>query len=196
VKPVKMLGLAALLTLTALAFLGVNSAIAEDTVLCTVDEPKCAAPVAHVHEATLSGAKAKILTSPLTVECDVLFLGDTGELGAPLIIEGTFTYSNCTSGCTVTQENNPREIRVLKLGHETADLTYEYLVKLVCTGINCAYDGLFLKGTGKGPLLSSEPNGESSIKDQTLHKDTGLLCPATNKLDIVTTPLSATYIST
>src|SRR6185436_7346086 len=116
-----MLGLAALAALMAMAFVGASSAMAEGTSLSTGDGSGCGST--HVHETSTS--KAKLLTTFLTVECDVLFLGDAlSTLGAPLAIHGKFTYTNC-GGCEATEENGPAEIKVLRLGHETADITGE-----------------------------------------------------------------------
>lgn len=198
VKQIKMLGLAALSALMALAFAGTGSASAETTALCTADEEPCQEGniVTHVHEATLSGVKAKFLSSSLSIECDVLFLGDAlAELAEPLVIHGSFTYSNCNNGCTITEENGPAEVRVLKTGHEAASVTFEYLIHLACSFLNCRYNGVGLEWHTLGPLLSTEVNGESSIQEQTTNKESGSFCPTTLKLDIVTTPLSATYIS-
>jgi hypothetical protein len=186
---IKMLGLAAVVTT---AFVGTSSAMAETTTLCTSDGSGCA--VTHVHEESVGVAK---LLSSITVECDVLFLGDalSGE-ASPLVIHGTFTYTNCGS-CVVEEENGPAEIKILKEGHETAKVTGEGLVHVNCSGfIDCSYNGVGLKGTAKGPLLSTQANGEVTLAGQTTTKETGgFLCPATSKLDITTTPSSATYIS-
>jgi RHS repeat-associated protein len=197
VRLIRTLGLVTLAALMAMAFLGASSAVAE-TALCEEDEAECAEPVTHVHEATLSGAKAKFLSSVLNIECDVLFLGDAlGEgLGEPLVIEGTFTYSNCNNSCTTTEENGPAEIEVSKTGHETAEVTGEGLVHVTCGGfINCRYNHVGLSGTANGPLLSAQANGEVSIAGQTLNKESGVLCPSTTKLDITTTPLEQAFIA-
>jgi hypothetical protein len=195
VKPIKMLGLAALAALMAMAIAGASSAMAESTSLCAADEAECATPLTHVHETTLTGHKAVLKTSLLTVECDVLFLGDAlSESGAPLVIHGTFTYTNC-GGCTATEENGPAEIKVLKEGHETGSVVGEGLVHVECSGLNCRYNGVGLKGTAKGPLLSTETNGEVSLVKQSTNKEGGLFCPSTSELTITTTPLSATYIT-
>ncbi len=197
VKPIKMLGLAALAALMAMAFVGVSSAMASSTALCAEDEATCAEPVEHVHETTLSGAQATLLSSILTVKCDVLFLGDTlVSLASPLIIHGNFTYSNCNNNCTATEENGPAEIKVLKEGTELSKVTGEGLVHLVCGAfINCRYNGVGLLGHGLGALSSSETNGSVSLSEVTTNKESGSLCPSTAKLDIATTPLEATYIS-
>lgn len=120
--------------------------------------------------------------------------------GGPVVIEGNFTFTNCTLGgssCTATEENGPAQIKILKEGHETAKVTGEWLVHIVAgSTIDCSYVGAGIVGTKKGPLLSTQPNGETGVFDQTLTKETGgFLCPKTAKLDIVLSPLSATYIS-
>jgi len=195
VKAIKMFGLAALAALMAMAFVGASSATAETTKLCANDSEASCGEVTHVHETTLSGAKAKLLTSIVNVECDVLFLGDTTKgTSKPLVITGTFTYTNCGS-CTVEEVGGGVEIKVLRLGHETADVTGEGEVHVNCSGLNCTYNGEGLLGTGKGPLLSSETNGSVVITEQVAKKVSGLFCPSTSKLDITTTPLSATYIA-
>jgi GDSL-like Lipase/Acylhydrolase family len=202
-RPVKMLGFAALATLMAMAFVGAGSAMAESTALCNEDpgtgayeECPSGHSVTHVHETTLSGAKAKLLSSFINVACDILFLGEAEELGAPQVIEGNFTYTNCDNSCTVTEENAPAEIQVLKEGHEKAKVTYEYQMHLVCGAfINCKYNGESWTGTAKGPLLSAETKGSVSIQEQVAHKVGGVLCPKEVKLDITTTPLIATYIA-
>jgi hypothetical protein len=201
VKAIKMIGLTALLALLAMAFVGASSAMAENTALCTADESPCATinQVGHVHETSVG--KAKLLTSLGTTECNVLFLGDIStKLASPLVISGTFTYTSCTFGgssCTATEESGPAEIKVLKEGHETGKVTGEGLVHLVCgSSIDCSYNGTGLAGLAKGPLLSTQANGSVSLSEQATTKETGgFLCPKSAKLDITTTPLSATYIS-
>ncbi len=194
-KPIKILGLAALMALITTAFVDTGSAMGEITALCEADEERCASPVTHVHEATLAGKQAVLKTSILTVECDVLFLGDAlSELGKPLVIHGNFTYSNCGS-CAAIEENGPSEIKVLKEGHETGSVTGEGLMHVECSGFNCRYTGEGLKATAKGPLLSTETNGEVSLVEKEVKKESGIFCPSTSKLTITTTPLSATYLS-
>ena len=197
-KPIKMFGLAALAALMAMALVGVSSAAANDTRLCSNDAGNqmvspCTS-VTHVHETTLAGAKGKLLTSIVNVECDVLFLGDTtAGTTNPLVITGNFTYTNCGS-CTVEEVGGGVEIKVLWESHETAKVTGEGEVHVNCSGLNCTYNGEGLIGTGKGPLLSSETNGSVVITEQVAKKVSGLFCPSTSKLDITVTPLSATYL--
>jgi hypothetical protein len=202
VKPIKMLGLAALAALLAMAFVGASSAMAEETRLCNVDECEEAGNVVtHVHETTLSGHKAVLLSEP-EVKCDVLFLGDTaaGGAGAPLAISGNFTYSNCEGGCTASEENAPTEIKILKTGEELATVTSGEgagagLVHLVCFGfINCRYVGSGLVGHALGALTSSETNGSVTLSGQEVERESGSLCPETGALDITTTPLEKVYI--
>jgi len=202
VKLFKMLGLIAVAALMAMVFVGTGSAMAESTALCDEDPGTGAAEecpaghlVTHVHATTLVGNKARLLTGFVDIECAVLFLGEAiGESSEPLLMKGNFTYTSCTSGCTFTEENGPAIIEVLKLGHETADVTGEFEVHLSCGGLNCYYNGEGLEATVLGPLLSSETNGEVSIQQQELHLVKGLFCPSGTTLDIRITPLSATYI--
>ena len=199
-KAIKMIGLAALMALMAMAFVGATSAMAENTALCSADENPCAEKneIESVHETSVG--TAKLLSSVGTTECNVLFSNTETELGAPLILTGNFTYTNCELGgssCTATEEKGPAEIEVLKEGHETAKVTGKGLVHLVCSGfIDCSYNGTGLVGTAKGPLLSTQKNGEVTLSEQSTTKEAGgFLCPKTAKLDITTTPLSTTYIT-
>jgi hypothetical protein len=196
-KAMKMIGLAALVALMATAFVGASSAVAETTGLCGADEGAPCQAVTHIHE--ISVGKAKLLTSIGTTECTALFLGDVKSSGSPLVISGSFTYSSCTLGgssCTATEENGPSEIKVLKEGHETSKVTGEGLIHLVCgSSIDCSYSGTGLVGTGKGPLLSTQANGEVTLSEQKTTKEVGgFLCPKESKLDITTTPLQATFL--
>jgi hypothetical protein len=199
VKLIKTLGGATLAVLMTMGSVGTSSAMAEKTMLCGVDGLTCASPITHVHEATLAGHPAELLSSLGTIKCDALFLGDTvAGTSAPLKITGSFTYSNCkrgTESCTAKEEGGPSIIQVLKEGAETTKVTGEGEVKLVCgIFISCKYNGEGLKGIDKGPLLSSETNGSVALSEQETHKVSGI-CPSTAKLDITTTPLSATYIT-
>jgi hypothetical protein len=191
VKSVKMFGLAVLAALMAMAFVGASSASAESTQLCTVDEASCTHAVTSVH--VLSVGKAKLL-SIIPVECNVLFASTSvGALASPQIIKGHFTYTNC--GCTVEEIiGTTAKIEVLKEGHETASVTGEASIYVDCFGIDCIYIGTGLKGTAKGPLLSTQANGEVSLQNQVL-SGYWSFCPTGAKLDITMTPLVATYIS-
>src|SRR4051794_36916434 len=94
VRTIKLIGLTALAALTAMAFVGASSAMAEgSTALCKVDQTPCETKnlVSHVHEETLVGNPGTLLSEP-TVQCNVLFLGDASPtLGNPLVITGKFT---------------------------------------------------------------------------------------------------------
>jgi hypothetical protein len=197
VKPIKMFGLAVLAALMAMAFVGAGSAMAETTALCTEDlgtefSQTCgSAAVTSVHETSVG--KAKLLASP-EVQCDVLFSSTAvGAEGSPQTIEGHFSYTNC--GCTVKEvAGTTAKIEVLKEGHETAKVTGEAEINVNCFGISCTYNGEGLKGTAKGPLLSTQTNGEVTLSEQEV-TGSGFFCPSKGKLDITTTALSATYIA-
>lgn len=196
----KALGLVALAALLAMAFIGASRAMAETTYLCGVDEATCTSRVTHLHETTLSGHPAELLSSLGTVKCDVLFLGDAVDgTSAPLELSGAFTYSNCVRGsekCTATEEGGPSIVEVLDEAAEEAKVTGEGEFKVKCgIFINCKYNHEGLQGTDKGPLSSTETNGEVTLSEQEIHKVSGT-CPSTAKLDITTTPLETVYIAT
>ena len=206
-KPIKMFGLAALAALMAMAFVGASSAMAESTELCSKDPgtgatapcPNETEAVIHVHE--VSVGKGVLLSSLVTIECEVLFLGDVEAAGAPQKIKGNFTYpmTGCeTSGgtlCTVKETSANATIEVLRTGHELAEVKGTAEVNAECGAfINCTYNGVGLVGHGLGPLLSTSANGNVNISEQTTNKTGGSLCPKTAKLDLTTTPLEATYL--
>jgi hypothetical protein len=204
-KSIKMLGFATFAVLMAIALLGTSSAMAETTQLCKVDQGPCEAGnvVSHIHEQTLTGSPSTLLSSLGSVLCAALFLGDSLGAGAPLVIHGHFTYSNCvrdktgggTENCTASEVSTDSLINLLKLSTETADVTVAGKVNVHCgIFINCTYNGTGLAGTTKGPLIASSENGEVTFSEQTLSKESGL-CPETGKLDLTTTPLEAIYIS-
>lgn len=197
-KPINMLGLAVLTALTALAFVGASSAMAENTQLCNKDplNGACSAPVTAVHEVSLG--KGKILSSSFNVECDVLFSSTSvGALGAPQVIKGHFTYSNCNGNCTVTEVSTIWIRKILKKGHEIAEDTQTGEVHVHCPGfLDCDYDAQNLIGTVKGPLLASDENGETAISGQELHKVSGLFCPLAGYLDLTLAGLLPEYIGT
>jgi hypothetical protein len=199
VRAIKLIGLTALAALTAMAFVGASSAMAEgSTALCKVDQTPCETKniISHIHEETLASNPGKLLSEP-TVECNVLFLGDASPtLGNPLVITGKFTYSGCNNSCKVEEAGGPSVLKVLRLGKELADVTGKGEVKLSCLFgfIKCQYNGEGLLGHALGPLTATEPNGEVRVEEQSTKKVSGT-CPATAKLDLLTTPLEPTYIS-
>jgi hypothetical protein len=206
-KPIKILGLAMMAALMAMALVGASSAMAEeDTALCSVDELVCAEKnlVKHAHITTLVGHPTLLITPAGTVKCDVLFLGDVLNKGLlafapePLLISGNFTFSNCLLNnikCIVQEENGPAHLSVLKLEPEGASRYVTILFHVECSGLNCRYNSGELIETEIGPLKSAETNGEATIKEAELIKESGLFCPSTAKLTTTTTPLSPVYLS-
>jgi hypothetical protein len=195
VKSIKMFGLAALAALMAMAFVGAGWASAESTQLCNMDPtgPGCGSPVTSIH--SVSVGKAKLLTSFVNIECNVLFSSTfVGGLGSPQVTKGHFTYTNC--GCTVV-ETGLATVNILKEGHETAKATFTDIIRVNCFGIECELDVVGLVGTAKGPLLSpgSTGNGVISLEQPFTALLGGFFCPGEGKLDITLTPLSETYIA-
>ena len=180
-----------------------SPAAAETITLCNADQESCSNPTTSVHEVSVGKAKLLTINPTSTVECNVLFSSTKVGAGGGTVQtleEGSFTYTECKlsgSSCVATEENGPAAIKVEKTAHETAKVTGEYLVHVVCSGfIDCSYNGVGLVGTFKGPLLATQENGEVTITEQTLTKEAGgFICPKTTKLDITMSPLSAIYVS-
>lgn len=203
-KSIGTLGLT-ILTTTAIALMGPSSATAESTALCIADEGKCSFGhlVASLHE--VSVGKVKILTSFFTVECAALYSGTIFGLAepGPQEITGSFTYTACEASggsCTVENPGLGYDYLVLRSGHETAEvsgMSGPGVIHVKCgSSMDCEFESTQLKGTAKGPLLSSQKNGEIVFSEQTLEKiPLGFLCPKVAKLDMVITPLLATYIA-
>ncbi|MGE5281657.1 MAG: hypothetical protein ACM3N0_04910 [Chloroflexota bacterium] len=204
-KPIKMLGLAMLAALTAMAFVGASSAMAEPTQLCEVDVLEAACPegkaVTHTHEETLEAKKSILLNSTGSpIECNVLFLStEVLGLGTLQIIHGHFTYTSCErsgSTCTITEVSKDALILVLREGHELAKVTFHFETNMHCgLLLNCTYKGENLVGHGLGSLLPGEEKlGGVLIDGQTLVKISGL-CPEIAELDLTLTPLGDIYIA-
>lgn len=194
-KPTKKLGFATFVALTAMATIGISSATATSTQLCSTDTNPCKSAVTHVHE---TYPLLNIETSVGLIVCSGLFLSTSvGALGSPQILKGNFTYTLCkrnvSESCTVTEENGPAEIKVLRTGEEEARVTGEVEFRVKCGSfLNCVYNGEGLEGIARGLLFG----GSGSLNEQELKKVSGLFCPSVAKLDIPSTePLFATYIS-
>jgi hypothetical protein len=194
-KPIKALGLAALMALMAMAFVGASPAMAGSTRLCTTDPSTSCTAATSVH--AVSVGKGKLL-SGTNVECDVLFSSlSISALGAPQVITGHFHYLNC-GFCTVKEVTGTTSIiQVLRTSHETGTVTGNGEVEVDCFFLECTYDGENLIGTAKGPLLSAQvpDNGEVTISGQETHPIAGP-CQEPGFLDLTMTPLVATYIGT
>jgi hypothetical protein len=203
-KSHKMFGLVTLSAMMVMALVGAPSAMATgSTALCASEAATCASPITHVHETSIG--KMKILSSLPTIECNVLFLGDTpnGGLGHPLVITGKFTYSSCNNFCSVNEPiGTEAKLEILKeLGVELASSKFgSWLIHVSCPFMNCFYTGSALEGDVRGPLNSpASANGSSKIGEQEASKgekegEEEAGCPLAF-LDITTTPLSATYLS-
>jgi hypothetical protein len=193
VKRVKVLGSLAAVAAFAMALLGPSTAMGETTALCKADESPCNSAVSHVHYLSQD---MEVESPEMTYKCDALFLGTVYELGAPQAIEGKFTYTNCNGDCSRTEENGPAVLNFLKTGHELAEGTGESLVHINCPGFfNCNYTLENVTGNIKGPLLSSEKNGEIRFEKTLLTHESGVLCPSEAFLSATFVPLSPTYIS-
>ncbi len=191
-KRVKVLGPITVIAIFAMALLGPSLAMGESTLLCEADEEECTSPVSHVH---YEADDLEVLTSSMDYKCDGLLLASVGELGAPQVLEGSFTYTSCNNGCERVEENGPAVLKFLKTGHESAEGTGESLVHVGCAFINCRYTLKNVTANIIGPLLSSEENGEIRFEGPALTHEGGALCPTFGYLHATFVPSFPIYIS-
>jgi len=191
VKAIKMLGLAAVAAISAMALFGASSAMATfDTALCSEKSPELKCPdaklVKHVHFLAEDGT---LVTTAGTVLCKyALVSAEVLALGKPLLIhflkEG-LTYTECKLGvlkCTAETVHYGL-LDLLKTKADLGVLTDLPVgglyteVHVVCGElINCTYKGEGLEGHA----LSAEPpanNGRVTYVNAPVQKTGGLLCP-------------------
>jgi len=175
-----MLGLASIAAIGAVAFVGASSAMAGTTALCEFNESPCLNQVEHVH---FVDPAAKLVTLPLTVTCEALFLGDALGLvtSGPVIVHGSFTYSNCNNGCTATDLHGGL-LLVLRTATNLGEVKGDgFEVNVHCAGvIECEYDAQGLVGHALGAELPTTA-GKVTVSNQEVHRTgnplTNLICP-------------------
>lgn len=190
------------------------TASAEETSLCqedrveTPEEHELPCPeekvATHIHlESNAGTQKVKLITSSLELEdteCNALILGDTIEpSGAPLLIEGKITYTNCTKNCTieVIEGEEPSFFNVLKVGFEKATVAWpnENILFAKCPFWSCYFSSWEGPTTYIGPLLSTVKNGEILIQERELFKLKGSSCPFSTTLTVRFEPLELLFLA-
>lgn len=190
-----------------------STASAEETSLCKedrVETPKehelpCPKEKVSTHIHLVSNAetqKVKLVTSSSELEdteCNALVLADAIEpSGAPLLLKGNVTYSNCTSKCTleVIEGEEPPIFEVLKIGFENAEVRWpnEDVLFAKCPLWNCYFSGAW-NTTYIGPLLSIVKNGEIAIYEREMFKVKGTSCPFKTLLTARFEPLELLFIA-
>ena len=164
---IKTIGLAAMLALTAMAFVGASSATAtQSTTLCKINQLPCLAGnqygVGTKFLATLyPNTTALLLSSVLTVHClssDINAKIVTAALVAapnPLLSQiESISFTDCHNGCTVAQVK-VGHLGILKLSPGLGDafpngLASRALVN--CSFIHCVYE---VEANQNGEFLSS-----------------------------------------
>lgn len=193
----KMLGLAALAAVAAMAFIGATSASA--TTLCKVKENPCAVgnryPAGTVIKSQLkAGTTAKLVSSLGTVECTASTSdGKTEEQTAAKLmgVQETLTFTSCKLGktaCTVTSEHLSYLALVLLLtlfpffhilfeaspGHEEP----RALVDCGSKALKCFFGA-------KETLLEGESGAPATLKANGVEferkEESGFLCPKESK---------------
>jgi hypothetical protein len=221
VRTIKLIGLAAIAAISAMAFVGVSSAMAGSTLLCENNtaalEPTLAecGEVKEIHSTTVKfennawvAGKAKLLGSS-TIECNILVKGTrtSGALTAGAAeFEAELIYTSCNFGCTVTDSStggNPQgTILVLKTAKELASVTGDnFMIYLKCPFIyKCHYNASGLTGHGLQPEPAHNSTGKGHVTYSgatvTLLEELSspFTCPTTGSLHGLFQSLTPLYI--
>ncbi len=169
-KSIKTLGIAAVLAVVAMAFLGTSSAMAGNTAMCSsnVGGELACPPEKQVTSFHAVALNSGFLTSVGNVTCkEALAEGSVLGLDAPQISHLTkFNWTSCTSSlggaCTVTTTKLGL-ILFLKTAANLGTVVYDNLIfRIVCAPfIDCEYTPVgetHLLGSTL-PLLGGESNG-------------------------------------
>jgi hypothetical protein len=167
-----MIGLAAVLALTAMSAIGVAAASAEpEAVLCKANEEKCKGTnyIGYAFTASATGMKFKFSESGTTTQCDGTMVRSESESVT------TLSFSSCTEGCTVTAQSLPYTANISEpiAGNGKLTMTIAGL-GIKCGTSECVYSGKLEKlgVTGGTPALIKVNN--------TLNEEAkSILCPKT-----------------
>ncbi len=222
VKLIKILSLTAVAVFAAMAFVGVTSASASDSLLCTNDTTglnptaaECNEP-STIHFLTVSvtlnakgeeitaDTKGTLLNGVLNVKCEALLSGEVLKglvTAGPVVVHvpaASLVYSNCTFGCTVTVLSGGL-LKVLMKAAELSEVTGEgFMVRVDCFGFfDCDYDASGLIGHGLGPLeADTGKKGHVTYSENLVNLLENLSggCPATAKLDALFQSLTPLYV--
>jgi hypothetical protein len=193
-KLAKLSILAGFVVLLATA-LASQSAMAETTVLCKVDESPCAQAnwVKSVHFV----AENIQIEPEYAYSCDALLSAEALGLGSPQVLDVTsLVYTNCTGGCT-RKLVKAGTLKVLRTGKETAEVKGEggeILVECSGGGFNCLFDLGGTAGQLSGPLLTGT-TAHLTYNKALLHKIGGLFCPTNVALSALFEALETFYVS-
>jgi hypothetical protein len=207
VKLIRTFGLTAIAAVAAMALVGVSSASATSTALCSEASSTAACPSGKLISSVHFVAKnPELLTSLLNVTCAEALLAGTVEgtlLGAPLGITVTeLKYTTCKTGSTSCEVKATHLglLDLLKTAVDLGTLTdlavggFHTSVSVVCGKlINCEYEGANLSGhalsatgTNKGLVVYT--------KSVVTKVAGGFLCPTTSELDATFESLTNAWI--
>lgn len=183
-RPIRTFGLAALVAVAAMAFIGATSASATSTQLCTAHTGlTCSSAASSTHLVLASGTVGELLANIDILCLGILFEATTLGLGSPQSIHGTsLSFSGCGTGsahnnCTATIEEQPLG-SLLKTGLDEGVLTLTSgRLRAQCAnlGINCVYDTEGVEFADGGGHLTAEEAPMTELGGKFLCPDEGLL---------------------
>jgi hypothetical protein len=178
---IKMLGLAVIAALAAMALIGAPSASAESTALCKAHESPCAEKNTFPAGTTilLSFLEGILETELGNVECEGAHAqGKTvNKLGSPLEIKIESASTEGCGTCSVTI-STLGTLLLLKTASNLAEVTvHGVLAKASCAGIlNCNYVSELVKLHASG--LNAGTPAMLNVSKLEVKSEGGILCPA------------------
>jgi hypothetical protein len=195
-RPFKIVGPMVVAALASMTLLGVSSASATSTALCSIDATLvCAAGNIYTGHIEAVATNLQIKSSVGNVHCEhATFLGNALGLANPLLLHIELSsFINCLdltfgTGCTITAEELGLWV-VLKTAPNLAEAKLNSIkVRLNCPslGLNCVYTkpatALHIVGSTL-PLVSGGTTSLAKITatEVSLENTGGGFCPATSK---------------
>jgi len=199
-KTIKILGLAIVGGIGAVALAGPGSASAAATLLCNqnVALGVCTEPTQHVH---LVATNLELLTSFGNIKCEsALLLAEVLGLGELQVLHGNLTYTHCEmtgSPCKEVKETSAGTLlSLLRTGEELGEETSSFRVKEICSGLECEYEASseFI-GHWLGPRLTGDGGHLTYTKAKGLKVAGGFLCPSPVLVDALFVSLTNVYLN-
>jgi hypothetical protein len=195
-KFIKILGVAAMLALAGMAFVGATSASAniKERTVCKVNQKLCTA--ANIVRSVKGVAKEARLLGTINQKCESSVVveenGLPSEAAIPVIVlKNALTFTNCTP-CTEITSPGPYEGSLSSMALITGGSA---VLKGCPFGVNCKF------GKASGIELEIELAADGSVSGVlaseealTLEEGSKLLCGATGKWDALYVPSESLWI--
>ena len=189
------------LLVTAVALVGASTAMATSTALCVANESgedvcKDGNQLGPIHYESVSWIYILATNPTRTIACHSLFTGSSLGLftSKPTIIDGNFSYSDCTPGCTVAEASGEAQLKLLKTTLTEGSMSGSLEVSVSCLfSVDCTYKlGTLVIGATSASLPTT--TGQWLLSKGALATVGGMTCPMSTTLDMTMESLKDIYI--